>query len=263
MGGAHLRYVDAHLHLDVRSYEDLEKMALAGIRHVVTCAHDPYPGMTREVYEALYRRLIEIETMRGERAGLKVHVAIGVHPGGIPEDLEGTLETIEKHVEKDEITAIGETGLNAEVTPTARKALEAQLDIAHEYDLPIIVHTPGRNKEEVTREVLKILAEHPIDGELVLVDHASPETAPEIAEEGYAVGLTLRPGELTVEEAADIVENLADGARLVASSDLGSMAADPLALPRLALELERRGVEKATIRAVVHDEAASLYRIRE
>ncbi len=262
MGGTRLRYIDAHLHLDVRSYEDLEKMALAGVKDVVTCAHDPYPGMTREVYEALYRRLLEVETARGEKAGINVHVALGIHPGGIPDDVEGTLRTIEEHIENDRVTAIGETGLNAEVTPEAEKTLKAQLDLAHEYDLPIVVHTPKRNKETVTEKVLDVLGDHPIDPELVLVDHASPETAPLIAEEGYAVGLTLRPGELTIEDAADIVEELTD-ARLVASSDLGSMAADPLALPRLALELERRGVEKDTIKAVVHDEAAGLYHIRE
>ncbi len=145
------------------------------------------------------------------------------------------------------------------MTLKARKALE-ELYITHEYDLP--VHTPGRNKEKVTREVLKILDEHPIDEEFVLVDHASPETAPEIAEKGYAVGLTLRP-ENSSSKKLPTSEDLTDEARLVASSDLESMAADPLALPRLALELERRGVEKSTTIRTVHDEAASLYRIRE
>ena len=33
-------YIDAHAHTDVRSFEDLELMAIAGIEKVVTHAHD-------------------------------------------------------------------------------------------------------------------------------------------------------------------------------------------------------------------------------
>ncbi|WP_456481296.1 TatD family hydrolase [Methanopyrus sp.] len=254
-----MRYVDAHVHLDVRSYEDLEKMALSGVRTVITCAHDPYPGMTAEVYSALFRRLLEVETRRGEKAGLTVKVAVGVHPGGVPDNVNDVLREVEELLDHKDVVAIGETGLNESPDDREVRTLKAQLELAREHEVPIIVHTPSKNKVEITEKVLEILNSSGVDPSLVLVDHASAETVPLISEEGYAVGLTLRPGELDVWEACDIVEEYADEATLIASSDLGSLAADPLALPRLALELERRGVEKSIIRDVVARNAERFY----
>ncbi|WP_457620905.1 TatD family hydrolase [Methanopyrus sp.] len=254
-----MRYVDAHVHLDVRSYEDIEKMALSGIRTAVTCAHDPYPGMTAEVYSALFRRLLEVETWRGEKAGLTVKVAVGVHPGGVPDDVSDVLREIEELLDHEDVVAIGETGLNENPGSREVRVLEAQLELAREHEVPIIIHTPSRNKVETTEKVLDTLTSSGVDPSLVLVDHASAETVPLIGEEGYAAGLTLRPGELDVREACNIVEEYADEVTLIASSDLGSLAADPLALPRLALELERRNVEKSVIRDVVARNAKRFY----
>ncbi|AAM01748.1 TatD family hydrolase [Methanopyrus kandleri] len=254
-----MRYVDAHVHLDVRSYEDLERMALSGVRTVVTCAHDPYPDMTAEVYSALFRRLLGVETWRGEKAGLTVKVAVGVHPGGVPDNMSDVLREVEELLSHEDVVAIGETGLNENPDDREIQVLEAQLKLAREHEVPIIVHTPSRNKVEITEKVLEILNSSGIDPSLVLVDHASAETVSLIGEEGYAVGLTLRPGELDVWEACDIVEEYADEMTLIASSDLGSLAADPLALPKLALELERRNVEKSIIRDVVARNAERFY----
>ncbi|WP_148688719.1 TatD family hydrolase [Methanopyrus sp. SNP6] len=107
-----MRYVDAHVHLDVRSYENIEKMALSGVRTVITCSHDPYPDMTAEVYSALFRRLLKVETWRGRKAGLTVRVAVGVHPGGVPDNVSDVLREIEDLLSYDDVVAIGETGLN-------------------------------------------------------------------------------------------------------------------------------------------------------
>ncbi|WP_088335696.1 TatD family hydrolase [Methanopyrus sp. KOL6] len=254
-----MRYIDAHVHLDVRSYEDIEKMALSGVRTVITCSHDPYPDMTAEVYSALFRRLLKVETWRGRKAGLTVKVAVGVHPGGVPDNVSDVLREIEDLLSYDDVVAIGETGLNENPDDREIRALKVQLELAREYEVPIIVNTPSKNKVGITERVLDILNSSGIDQSLVLVDHASAETVQLIGEEGYAVGLTLRPGELDVWEACDIVEEYADEVTLIASSDLGSLAADPLALPKLALELERRNVEKGVIRDVTARNAKRFY----
>ena len=73
-------YFDAHVHADVRSYEDYEAMALAGIEKMVTCAHDVYRMTTSQVYLDHYDRLLRVETRLAARAGVDLYVALGVHP---------------------------------------------------------------------------------------------------------------------------------------------------------------------------------------
>lgn len=156
--------VDAHVHLDVRSYEDIERMALSGVRTVVTCAHDPYPNMTAEVYSALFRRLLEVETWKGEKAGLTV--AVGVHPGGVPDNMSDVLREVEELLSHEDVIAIG--GLNENSDDREIQVLKVQLESAQEHEVPIIIHTPSKNKVEITEKVLEILNSSGINPYLVL-----------------------------------------------------------------------------------------------
>ncbi|MFX1519481.1 MAG: hypothetical protein ACFFCD_06140 [Promethearchaeota archaeon] len=88
-------YIDAHLHTDVRSFEDLELMALAGIK-AVTFAHDVYKMSTADVYTDHYDRLLRTETKRADLAGLELYVGLGIHPAAIPHEYEDLLGILPK-----------------------------------------------------------------------------------------------------------------------------------------------------------------------
>ena len=81
-----------------------------------------------------------------------VYAAVGVHP----EDMEGmspeTLETIRALARHEKCVAIGEIGLDyywdASHKTEQKELFAAQLSLAEELDLPVIVHDPVSRRQE-------------------------------------------------------------------------------------------------------------------
>ncbi|AEF95651.1 TatD-related deoxyribonuclease [Methanotorris igneus Kol 5] len=250
--------IDAHTHLDVRSFEDLEKMALSGIETIITCSHDPYKMSVPEVYLDHWDRLINLEVKRGKMAGVEVKVALGVHPMGYPKNWEILIKKLPEFLENENVVAIGETGLHY-LTEDEKNLLREQLILAKDYNMPIIVHTPEKNKKEALIEILKILDEVKIKDDLVMIDHINKETVDLIDRDVY-VGLTVQPSmKISHEEAAEIIKNY--DKKFILSSDLGSLKADIYALPRTKLYMKKIGVEEEKIINSIYKNAKEFYRL--
>ncbi len=81
----------------------------------------------------------------------RIHVALGIHPGNIKaEAVEETLQFIRKNIR--EAVAVGETGLDfwyktvkkdEDKKREQREVFQRQLDIAKEFQLPIVIHSRG------------------------------------------------------------------------------------------------------------------------
>ena len=78
--------IDAHIHADTRPYEDFEIMAIAGVEKAVTCAHDPMRMSSSDVVLDHIHRIMENDTNRAAKNGLKLYSAIGIHPRSISDD---------------------------------------------------------------------------------------------------------------------------------------------------------------------------------
>ena len=50
-----------------------------------------------------------------------------------------------RYLAKDGVVAVGEIGFDS-MTPAEEEALAAQLALANEHELPVLVHTPHRDK---------------------------------------------------------------------------------------------------------------------
>ncbi|WP_456472310.1 TatD family hydrolase [Methanocaldococcus sp.] len=249
--------IDAHTHLDVRSFEDLEKMAIAGIDYIITLAHDPYKMSAPEVYLDHWDRIINLEVKRGEIAGIKVLPGIGVHPMGFPKDWRELIKKIPEYLDK--VICIGETGLHY-LTKEEKNLLLEQLKIAKEYDKPIVIHTPEKNKEIALKRILEILEEIKIDESLVMIDHIDEETI-NLIDKDYYVGLSIQPGfKLDVKRACEIIKNNEDK-KIILSSDLGSLKSDIYALPKAKLYMKKLNFDKNVIKKVVFKNAKKFYRI--
>ena len=250
--------IDAHTHLDVRSFEDLEKMALCGIEAVITCAHDPYKMSVPEVYLDHWDRLINLETKRGEMAGVDVKVAVGAHPMGYPKNWDILIKKLPEFFDNENVVAIGETGLHY-LTDDEKNLLKEQLYLAKDYNMPIIVHTPEKNKKEALIEILKILDEVKIKDNLVMIDHINKDTINLIDRDVY-VGLTIQPPlKIDCKEASEIIKNY--DKKFILSSDLGSLKADVYALPRTKLYMKKIGVEEDKIGSSTYKNAKEFYRL--
>ena len=124
--------------------------------------------------------------------------------------------------------------------------------------MPIVIHTPEKNKGEVLQEILKILKEVEIEEDLVMIDHIDRDTVDLIDMDVY-VGLTVQPMKISPEEAVEIVENY--DKKFILSSDLGSLKSDIYALPRTRLLMKKRGLESKKIVESTYKNAKDFYRL--
>lgn len=129
-----MELVDSHCHLDAAEFdEDRDRVIAsardAGVLHQVIPAIDAqgWPGL-----RDLCRR----------HAGL--HPAYGLHPMYLAAHAESHLRELSQWLERERPVAVGECGLDFFVEDLDRGAQEryfdAQLRLAREFDLPVIVH---------------------------------------------------------------------------------------------------------------------------
>ncbi|MFN7132003.1 MAG: TatD family hydrolase [Myxococcales bacterium] len=246
-------YFDAHLHADGLSADDLRQMAWFGLKAALLPAHDA-PGASARDLLAHFTDLATRQSDRLWALGIRPFVALGIHPARIPwHGVETVLEAIPSLAVGGRVRAIGEIGLE---TGSAREEqiLERQLELARELNLPVLVHTPERDKARVTRRVLSILRESALPPGSVLVDHASAETLRPIREWGFHAGLTVHPSRSSDRDVVKLVK--AHGTEgIVLSSDAGDGVNDILALARTAALLESEGLSRTVVRRVLVDNA--------
>ena len=235
-------FVDAHLHADTRSYEDFARMRLAGIDMAITCAHDFVRMSVSQVYFDHFDRLLNKEVRRAKENGIRLFVALGVHPEGIPGDYEVVLDSLPKYLRENDVVAVGEIGLE-----TASKkeihVFERQLEIAKDFSLPVIVHTPRVKKREITEKIVDILNRVGYPKERALVDHTSYENLQVLLENDIPSGLSIQPPtKLTAKDAAKII--LEYEGKFILNSDCSSKSSDIYAVPRCFVEMESIGVDE-------------------
>jgi TatD DNase family protein len=139
--------VDTHVHLNFDTFaEDLEDLAQAWreagvVRLVHSCVE---PGEFAAM-QAIADRFPEL------------YLAVGLHPLDVNQWTSAMAADIRRMAESDSrVVAIGETGLDffkADNADLQQEAFWAQLMIAHQLSLPVIVHC--RDAAEATAEVIR------------------------------------------------------------------------------------------------------------
>jgi predicted metal-dependent TIM-barrel fold hydrolase len=250
--------IDAHIHADCRPYEDFEKMAIAGIESAVTLAHDPLRMSNSAVVLDHFHRMLNNDRERAAANGIRLYVALGVHPRSICPDVELVLEELPILLEDERVVALGEVGLET-VSDEQEDIFKTQLLLADELDVKVVVHTPRRNKREVTEKTLSIIDEN-IDPALVQLDHVDASIIDLALEFGGLMGLTVQPLKVTPQEAVELLEEYGcEGFAL--DSDMSSSPSDPLSVPRTVHQMKLAGLGDEEIEMVSHRNAAEFYRI--
>ena len=129
-----LALFDSHCHLDDEQYDTdrdavFQRATRDGISDIVL------PAVTRSTWQ----KNLDTALMYP-----RTHAALGLHPLYMDEHADTDLMELEQHLQLRSIVAIGECGLDgsAEARPRAEQehCLEAQLQLAHRVDLPVILH---------------------------------------------------------------------------------------------------------------------------
>jgi hypothetical protein len=102
------------------------------------------------------------------------------------------LDVLPRYLAKDGVVAVGEVGFDS-MTAEEESAFRRQLELAGEYDLPVLVHTPHRDKLAGTRRTLELVADSGLPPERVLVDHLNETTVTLVDDVGCWAGFSIYP----------------------------------------------------------------------
>src|SRR3954466_11263249 len=194
-GNQGMRFFDPHIHMTSRTTDDYQAMADAGIRAIVEPAF--WLGQPRThvgSFEDYFLALLGWERFRAAQFGIRHLCTMGLNPkeANNARVADGVMELLRLYVEKDGVVAVGEIGYD-DVTPAEEKYFAAQIELAKDAGLPILIHTPHRDKKRGTERTLAVVKESGIAPHLTLVDHNNEETLPLVLDAGCWAGHSIYP----------------------------------------------------------------------
>jgi len=168
------------------------------------------------------------------------------------------MELIPRFALKEGVVAIGEIGYD-EQTPLEDKYYRLQLELAKKLDLPVMIHTPHRDKKRGTSRSMDVCDEHGLDPRKVVVDHNNEETVKETLERGYWAAFSIYPS--TKMGNSRMVEILRQyGARQVivdSACDWG--ISEPLGVAKTARLALQSGIAEEQVRLACYQNALDAY----
>jgi predicted metal-dependent TIM-barrel fold hydrolase len=240
-----MKYIEPHAHMVSRVTDDYEKMALAGCEAV--CEPAFWAGFDRSAPAGFYdyfSQLTEHEPKRAAKFGIKHFCWLCINSKEA-EDVklaEEVIGLVPQFLNRPNVLGIGEIGLNKNSRNELR-VFEMQVELAAQYDQLILVHTPHlEDKFKGTRLILDALKnDRRIRPERVIIDHVEEHTVEMVLDAGMWAGMTLYPEtKCTPARAIDILETYGlERLWLNSACDWG--VSDPLAVPKTALEMKKRG----------------------
>jgi len=255
-----MRYIEPHAHMVSRVTDDYERMALAGCQAI--CEPAFWAGFDRSSPAGFYDyfcQLTEHEPRRAAKFGLKHFSWLCINPKE-SEDVkfaEEVIALIPQFLDRPNVLGIGEIGLNKN-SRNELKVLEMHVDLAARHQKLILVHTPHlEDKLKGTQLIIDVLKnDRRIQPERVIIDHVEEHTVDHVLNAGFWAGMTLYPEtKCTPARAVDMLEMYGQE-RLWLNSACDWGASDPLAVPKAALEMKKRGHSATVIDRVVFENPA-------
>jgi predicted metal-dependent TIM-barrel fold hydrolase len=190
-----MRIFEPHAHMTSRTTDDYEAMAASGVKVLVEPAF--WLGQPRSSVGSFidyFNSLLGWERFRAAQFGIRHHCTIGLNPKEANDDTlrREVLALLPRYLAKDGVVAVGEIGYDA-MTPAEDEALRAQFDLAREFELPALVHTPHRDKAAGTHKTLQLVEETGVAPETVLIDHNNELTVKEVHASGCWAGFSIYP----------------------------------------------------------------------
>lgn len=303
-----LPWIDVHNHAHTLSWGDRERYALSGCRAMVMVASGyhwtPYKPVRSEdvryLWDDAINRRPAIERNHFVEAGL----GLGIHTGVRIENPDDLLDAMDDYCDLEAVVAVGETG----ITPSQhvsrwaldeqRAVVEAQMELAADHGLPVILHTPNRSSdsgrsyrsgmgtpgyeknpglsrgpviegENPALEAVRIDVDAARNAGLaedrVVASHADANNTAYLMEDtdcylSYTIGHSWLIG-VDAGDVADAIEEYGPNRIMIDTDCANVLRTDPFALKRAILELYRYGIGVDAIRTVVLENPREVFGI--
>lgn len=256
-----MRFFDPHIHMSSRTTDDYQAMADAGIRAIIEPAF--WLGQPRThvgSFVDYFSSLVGWERFRASQFGIAHYCAMGLNAKEANNEslAREVLEVLPRFAFKEGVVAIGEIGFD-EITPAEERAYRAQIQVALENDMVIMVHSPHRDKKRGILRSLEIAKEMNVPMAKLVMDHNNEETIDDVLDSGAWAAFSIYPHtKMGSDRMVDLV--LKYGAdRLIVDSSADWGVSDPLSVPRTARRMLERGVPAAAVELCTWKNALDAY----
>lgn len=256
-----MRCIDPHIHMSARTTDDYQAMADAGVVAVIEPAFwIGQPRTSPDTYADYLASLIGWERFRASQFGIRHYCAVGLNSkeANNPRLAEAVLEMLPLYCAKEGVVAIGEVGYD-EQTEAEDRCLRAQLELARQLDMLVMIHTPHRDKKRGTLRTMDVCREHGLDAQRVVIDHNNEETVREVLDRGFWAAFTLYPQTKMGSERMVEIARRYGSERIFIDSSADWGVSDPLAVPKTAQLMLARGIAPADVERLVYANALAAY----
>jgi uncharacterized protein len=256
-----VRIFDPHIHMTSRTTDDYEAMAAAGVRALVEPAF--WLGQPRTSVGSFvdyFASLVGWEPFRAAQLGIAHHCALALNPKEANDEglAREVLEVLPRWLEKDRVVAVGEVGYDS-VTPAEDAAFAAQVELAARHDLPLMVHTPHRDKLAGTRRSLDLLREHGFPPERTIIDHNNELTAAEVLDRGCWAAFSIYPHTKVDEHRMVEILRQHGVERILVNSAADWGRSDPLKVALTVAAMREAGFDEAAVDRLVWHNPVEVY----
>lgn len=255
-----MRIFDPHIHMTSRTTDDYQAMHAAGVRALVEPAFWlGQPRTTVGSFTDYFDGLIGWERFRAAQFGIRHHCTIALNPkeANDPRCVE-VLDVLPRYLAKDGVVAVGEVGYDS-MTPAEDEVFARQLQLAIEHRLPVLVHTPHRDKANGTTRTLDVVRESGIDPALVVVDHLNEVTVGMVADSGCWMGFSIYPDTKMDEHRMVAILREHGTARVLVNSAADWGRSDPLKTAKTGRAMLDGGFTEAQVDAVLWANPVGFY----
>jgi predicted metal-dependent TIM-barrel fold hydrolase len=247
--------------MNARTTDDYQAMAAAGVVAVIEPAF--WIGQPRTSVDTFIDYLSTVvgwERFRAAQFGIHHYCAIGLNSKEANNEAlaEQVMDVLPLYLNKEGVVAVGEIGFDDQ-TEVEERFYRAQLGLAKELDMLVMVHTPHRDKKRGTIRSMEIAEEMGLDPGSVVIDHNNEETVREVLDRGFWAAFTLYPQtKMGNERFVEIVKKYGSE-RIFCDSSADWGVSDPLAVPKTYHLMIERGVSKQDADATCYHNALAAY----
>ena len=253
--------IDPHAHMLSRTTDDYEAMAAAGIVALIEPAF--WIGQPRTfvgTYVDYLSTIVGWERFRAGQFGIRHYCTIGLNSKEANDEelAEGVMEWLPRFALKEGVVAIGEIGYD-EQTELEDRYFRRQLTLALELKLPVMIHTPHRDKKRGTSRSMDVCDEMGMDPSWVVIDHNNEETVAETLQRGYWAGFSIYPStKMGNRRMVEILKQYG-AERIIVDSACDWGMSEPLGVPKTAKLALESGVPAETVHRVCYAHALEVY----
>lgn len=256
-----MHFIDPHIHMVSRTTDDYQNMRKYGIVAVIEPAFWlGQPRTNAGTFKDYFSSLIGWERFRASQFGIKHYCTIGLNSKEANNEAlaEEVMDLLPQFLLKKGVVAVGEIGYDDQ-SAAEDKYFRLQLELAKEYDLPVMVHTPHRDKKNGTLKSMEVILEHGLLPENVVIDHNNEETVQAVLDKGFWAAFTIYPKtKMGSERMVEVVKKYGSE-RIIVDSSADWGVSDPLSVPKTASLMLERGVPKEDVHLTCYQNALTIY----